>query len=98
MLSDGQGAEERLFAICAVMRGLVDTSIREGMSRAVPDPLEARQLADVHARLLHRIRAIELALQEFHADLRRADDLFERAEHRAQGPPFLIEKIEAVRR
>ena len=70
MLADSsQRINESLISISNVMRGLVDSSIREGMLRAVPDPVEARQLADVHARLLHRIRAVELALREFDADL-----------------------------
>ena len=45
-------------------------------------------------RLLHRIRAMEVALREFDADLRRADELFERAERRMNGPTFLVEVVE----
>jgi hypothetical protein len=95
MLSDHSNqVNETLLSIAATMRGLVDASIRDGMLRAVPDPVEARQLADVHARLLHRIRAMEVALREFDADLRRADELFERAERRMNGPTFLVEVVE----
>lgn len=90
MLQDTQRTEERLFSICATMRSVVDTSIRDGMMRAIPDPMEARQLADVYARLLHRIRAVEQALNDFRTDLHRAQELFERAERRANGPTFLI--------
>lgn len=98
MLSDSQHIEERLLTISSIMRGMVDCSIRDGMLRAVPDPVEARQLADVHMRLLHRIRAIEIALQEFEADLRRADEVFERAESRSSGPAFLMGEPEPVAR
>jgi hypothetical protein len=84
---------EHLLSISHTMRGLVDDSIREGMLRAVPDPVEARQLATVHARLLHRIRAIEMALQEFNRDLKRADDLFARAERRVHGP-LVVEDLD----
>lgn len=98
MLADSSHQiNENLLSIATTMRGLVDSSIREGMLRAVPDPVEARQLADVHARLLHRIRAVELALREFDADLRRADELFERAERRTHAPTFLVEDAELVR-
>lgn len=97
MLSDHSSqVNETLISIAATMRDLVDASIREGMLRAVPDPVEARQLADVHARLLHRIRAMEVALREFDADLRRADELFDRAERRMNGPNFLVEEAELI--
>ncbi|MBI3947052.1 MAG: hypothetical protein HY321_14095 [Armatimonadetes bacterium] len=92
MVADSQRSEDRLFAVCSMMRGLVESSIRDGMLRAIPDPVDARQLADVYARLLHRVRAVEMALQEFNTDLRRAQDLFERAERRVHGPRLLIEE------
>lgn len=92
MVTDSQFTEERLLAVCTMMRGLVESSIRQGMLRAVPDPMEARQLATVHMRLLQRIRSMEVALHEFQADLQRADALFERAETRVNGPSFLTTK------
>lgn len=94
MLPESQRMHEHLLSVSGIMRGLVENSIRQGMLRAVPDPMEARQLATVHARLLHRIRAIELALREFDQDLRRADELFERAERRTQGPGLLVEELD----
>jgi hypothetical protein len=96
MIAESQRSEERLFAVCSMMRGLVESSIRDGMLRAVPDPMEARQLADLYARLLHRIRAMEMSLTDFADDLHRAQELFERAERRQQGPTFLIKEEAAA--
>ena len=94
MLVDSQRREDRLLSICATMRGLVDDSIRDGMARAVPDPIEATQLSNVYLRLQQRIRSIEHALREFGGDLNRIDRVFERADYRVNGPAFLLDEVE----
>ncbi len=91
MYTDERLTEERLLAVSATMKNLVDSSIRDGMLRAVPDPLEACQLASVYTRLQQRIRGIELALQEYDTDLCRLREIFERAERRGQTSTLLFE-------
>lgn len=85
--------EERLLSLPSLMRQRVEGTIREGLLRAVPEPVDAQHLAEVHTRLLQRIRAMELALQEFEADLRRVDDVFGRAEQRTEQTALELEGV-----
>lgn len=90
-------SDERLSSVPVLMREMVADTIRSGMLRAMPTPTDARYLADVHARLLQRIRQMEITLQEFDADLRRMDEVFDRGEELGAHEPLSLEAFDGVR-